>query len=722
MDEIRFWDNAKSETEINNTINSCLTGNETGLLNLVNLNDSIGSSIAINAANNGNHGTLTSIDVNTAWVSGNEDLNCNSCDTEVSTMVSITINPISDRTVGITDTELCLVNTGTTVTLDLSEVGVNYYLRDDANDTIVDGPIVGDGNALTFNTGSLSSSMTYNVFGEVKNIVGLDFDGVDDYVHIPTPTFNQYSTNQYAVEAWIYLESYTGKSTIVEDRGKLRFWIDETGLLHFTSEHGGMLDLVSSSSVPLNERVHVAVLYNDFGTYCKFIINGQISAETTGATYTEGSLPDNGLSIGGNVSGSTFGGFLDGKIDDLRIWTGYYYGTDESTIVNNMNVCMTGMESGLDLFFNFNEGSGATSTDVASNGDIGTLTNMDIASAWTAGVGTCNSGASCEQEMTTTVSVSNPTTPTISIDDFGSLLCHGDANSYIDANIINGNGILLIDWDNDGTGDSDTEDLSGLTAGTYNVVVTDAIGCAASESVTIAQPDSLELAYVANAILCNGGSTDIDVTVSGGQPNYSYDWHNDGSYNDNEDSTNVVAGSYIIKVTDDAGCMLDSTITIGEPDALTLSATGTDEMFGTDGAVDLTVTGGTTPYGYDWDNNETSEDISALVAGSYEVIVTDANGCMDSVTTTISTQVSIDEKGNVTMNVYPNPSNGIINIEFSQNIDGTITVFDAVGQIVLVEKITSTKQKINLENNERGLYFLQVENNNYKKVINVILQ
>jgi len=145
-------------------------------------------------------------------------------------------------------------------------------------------------------------------------------------------------------------------------------------------------------------------------------------------------------------------------------------------------------------------------------------------------------------------------------------------------------------------------------------------------------------------------------------------------------------------------------------------------MFGTDGAVDLTVTGGTTPYGYDWDNNETSEDISALVAGSYEVIVTDANGCMDSVTTTISTQVSIDEKGNVTMNVYPNPSNGIINIEFSQNIDGTITVFDAVGQIVLVEKITSTKQKINLENNERGLYFLQVENNNYKKVINVILQ
>jgi len=167
--------------------------------------------------------------------------------------------------------------------------------------------------------------------------------------------------------------------------------------------------------------------------------------------------------------------------------------------------------------------------------------------------------------------------------------------------------------------------------------------------------------------------------------------------------------------------MVDSTFTIGEPDVLALSAVGTDEMTGTDGEVDLTVTGGTPAYGYAWDNSATTEDLTGLVAGTYFVTVTDANGCEDTLSVTIGSQVGIGENA-ISALVYPNPTNGIVTVEFSQLLDGTITVYNGVGQIVVSEKVTTIKQTIDLSNNERGIYFFHIAKGDYNTVVKVVLQ
>ncbi|QQS27659.1 MAG: SprB repeat-containing protein [Sphingobacteriales bacterium] len=96
-------------------------------------------------------------------------------------------------------------------------------------------------------------------------------------------------------------------------------------------------------------------------------------------------------------------------------------------------------------------------------------------------------------------------------------------------------------------------------------------------------------------------------------------------------------GTYNVTVTDGNSCIAIISITIVEPSALTLSETHTEVgCFGADmGAIDLSVTGGTLPYSYSWSNGSTGEDLTGLLAGTYEVTVTDDNSCIAIISITI---------------------------------------------------------------------------------------
>jgi gliding motility-associated-like protein len=176
-----------------------------------------------------------------------------------------------------------------------------------------------------------------------------------------------------------------------------------------------------------------------------------------------------------------------------------------------------------------------------------------------------------------------------------------------------------------------------LSAGNYFITVSDANVCVAVLNFTVDQPDSISLDFVHDDVSCNGltdGSA--TVSVSGGTNGYSYLWDASAGNQITATATNLLAGTFDVTVTDFNNCTNTASITIDEPDVLALANTATDVLcFGNaTGEIDLTVAGGTTPYNITWGGpsnySAITEDVTDLFAGNYNVIVSDANNCTDS--------------------------------------------------------------------------------------------
>jgi SprB-like repeat protein len=231
----------------------------------------------------------------------------------------------------------------------------------------------------------------------------------------------------------------------------------------------------------------------------------------------------------------------------------------------------------------------------------------------------------------TSVTITQPAALTLS-ETHVNVSCFGGSNGSIDLSVTGGTAPFTYLWGDGPT----TEDRSGLSAGSYSVTVTDANDCTASTSVTITQPAALTLSEThTNVTTCSGSNGSIDLSVSGGTASYTYAW-NDGPTT--EDRSGLSAGSYSVTVTDDHGCTESLTITITAPSAPTLSETHSNVSCfgGSNGSIDLTVSGGTAPFTYLWSDGPTTEDRSGLSAGAYSVTVTDANGCTASTSVTIT--------------------------------------------------------------------------------------
>ena len=201
--------------------------------------------------------------------------------------------------------------------------------------------------------------------------------------------------------------------------------------------------------------------------------------------------------------------------------------------------------------------------------------------------------------------------------------CEGDATGSIDLTVSGGTPAYRYAWSNGAT----TQDISGLTAGTYSVTVTDANDCVAVIAVPITEPLALNAFAEITPVACTGDATGaIDLTAERGTPGYTYQWSNGAT---TQDISGLTAGSYTVVVTDAAGCTLTQTYmvsTVAELD-VTGDITNVDCFGASTGAVDLSVSGGSGPYAYAWSNNTFNQDITNVPAGTYTVTVTDANEC-----------------------------------------------------------------------------------------------
>ena len=228
--------------------------------------------------------------------------------------------------------------------------------------------------------------------------------------------------------------------------------------------------------------------------------------------------------------------------------------------------------------------------------------------------------------------------PTVVLTSQTNVLCRGNSTGAINITASGGTGAFTYDWA-DVAGTSNTEDRTALVAGTYTITVTDANGCSTAPlSVTITQPAAaLARSLTQTNILCFGNSTGaIDLTVTGGTSPYTYLWSNAAT---TQDLTGLAAGTYSVTITDANSCTHTISTTITQPTAaLARSLTQTNVLcFGNStGAIDLTVTGGTSPYTYAWSNAATTQDLTGLAAGTYSVTITDANSCTQTISTTIT--------------------------------------------------------------------------------------
>jgi len=222
--------------------------------------------------------------------------------------------------------------------------------------------------------------------------------------------------------------------------------------------------------------------------------------------------------------------------------------------------------------------------------------------------------------------------------------CNGGNDGYINLTITGGSGTYLYSWSGPGGFTATTRDISELYAGTYTCVVTDVNGCILTPNpvFTLSEPAPLAINAVPSTsvegshnINCYGGTGSIDITLSGGSVgNYSYSWSTDdgsGLVDEQEDQTGLTAGTYHLVASDSNNCVSIADITLTQPQPLALTLVPSNITCNppgfNNGSVDLTVTGGVEPYSYNWSNGATTEDVSDLTEGYYNVTVTDINGC-----------------------------------------------------------------------------------------------
>ena len=212
---------------------------------------------------------------------------------------------------------------------------------------------------------------------------------------------------------------------------------------------------------------------------------------------------------------------------------------------------------------------------------------------------------------------------------------------------------------------ANTGTRSGLCAGVYDVTVIDASACSATQSITITEPTALGASATASSTPCVANSGTTTATATGGTSPYSFVWSNGSSTATN---SGLAAGAYSVTVTDANGCSTTANATVNTiPTAATASATGTNPncATATDGAASLSLSGGTAPFSFLWNNGATTQNISAIGAGNYSVTVTDANGCISTATATLTDPTAITVTATGSNPNCPTATDGAINLSFT---------------------------------------------------------
>lgn len=244
--------------------------------------------------------------------------------------------------------------------------------------------------------------------------------------------------------------------------------------------------------------------------------------------------------------------------------------------------------------------------------------------------------------------------------------CFGANDGTATATPVGGNGPFTYLWT---PGNLTTPTITGLSPGTYTVVVSDSSACAISATVTINEPPALVLTTSGVDVTCNGSATgSATVTVTGGSPGYSYAWSPGGATA--ASATGLSAGTYTVTVTDSAGCTDTAQVNINQPPPLVTSTSSIPVSCagGSDGVVWAISSGGTGTLTQVWTPGSLVGDtIGGLSPGTYTVTTTDSFGC------TTTAQVTVGQPAPISL------TTATTDVSCAGGADGTATITAAGG-------------------------------------------
>ncbi len=233
----------------------------------------------------------------------------------------------------------------------------------------------------------------------------------------------------------------------------------------------------------------------------------------------------------------------------------------------------------------------------------------------------------CKDTLYYTVSSEYDIELNVSVTD---VVCHGDSTGSIAIDSIYG-GVspYNVQWN--------SPLLSNLSSGVYYVYVVDSNGCSLNDTVFVNQNTEISSNAIFYEPSCNGFSDGaISINPSGGLGGYLYSWQNGTGLVDS--LFGIVSGTYIVEISDSVGCVIIDSLSLNEPNPLSISFTNYTNpvsCFGEFTSIDILIIGGTGPFTSIWSNGDSGFQ-SILSAGTYTCQVIDANNCSTENTITIN--------------------------------------------------------------------------------------